>query len=160
MINLFKKILIVFAIIGVVAVIGFVALGYGTYKVADEALKEKEPQLRQYLQMDEAAQNKYVLDNIIEVSAKVDLDKDGKPEDKEKFERFLKLNAQPDIQKALVDVGRSLMASAIILSEPIVNDMTPDIKAKYEKEAEDFETRTEKYKKLIEAADPSLVEDK
>lgn len=152
-----KKILIGVVILGVI-VVAF--MGYGTYKVADEALKDKEPQLRQYLQMDEAAQNKYVLDNIIEVSAKVDLDKDGKPEDKEKIERFLELNKRPDIQKALVDVGRSTVAKFIMMSEPIVKDMTPDIKAKYEKESEEFDMRAEKYKKLIEAADPSLVEDK
>lgn len=152
-----KKILIGVVILGVIIV---ALMGYGTYKVADETLKEKEPQLRQYLQMDEAAQNKYVLDNIIEVSAKVDLDKDGKPEDKEKIERFLELNKQPDIQQALVDVGRSTVAKFIMMSEPIVNDMTPDIKAKYEKEAEEFDMRAEKYKKLLEAADPSLVEDK
>lgn len=152
-----KKILIGVVILGVI-VVAF--MGYGTYKVADEALKDKEPQLRQYLQMDEAAQNKYVLDNVIEVSAKVDLDKDGKPEDKEKIERFLKLNTQPDIQKALVDVGRSTMANLIMMSEPIVKDMTPDIKLKYEKEAEEFDMRVEKYSKLIGAADPSLVEDK
>lgn len=152
-----KKILIGVVILGVIVV---ALMGYATYTVADEALKEKEPQLRQYLQMDEAAQNKYVLDNIIEVSAKVDLDKDGKPEDKEKIERFLELNKQPDIQQALVDVGRSTVAKFIMMSEPIVKDMTPDIKAKYEKEAEEFDMRTEKYKKLLEAADPSLVEDK
>lgn len=152
-----KKILIGVVILGVI-VVAF--MGYATYTVADEALKEKEPQLRQYLQMDEAAQNKYVLDNIIEVSAKVDLDKDGKPEDKEKIERFLELNKQPDIQQALVDVGRSTVAKFIMMSEPIVKDMTPDIKAKYEKESEEFDMRVEKYKKLLEAADPSLVEDK
>ena len=157
MIILLKKILIGVVILGVIVV---ALIGYGTYTAADEALKQHEPQLRQYLQMDEAAQNKYVLDNIIEVSAKVDLDKDGKPEDKEKIERFLKLNTQPDIQKALVDVGRSTVAKFIIMSEPIVKDMTPDIKAKYEKEAEEFDMRAEKYRKLIEAADPSLVDDK
>lgn len=157
---MFKKILIVFAIIGVVAVIGFVALGYGTYKVADEALKEKEPQLRQYLQMDTDAQNKYILDNINLILTKVDLDKDGKPEEKEAIEKLMKLNEQPDIQKAIVDVGRSLMASAIILSDSIVKDMSADIKAKYEKEAEELETRAQKYSKLVEAADPSLKSDK
>ena len=83
-----KKILIGLLILGVVGIIGIFALGYGTYKVADEALKEKEPQLRQYLQMDVEAQNKYVLDNIQELSAKIDLDKDGKLEDKEQWEKL------------------------------------------------------------------------
>ncbi len=45
-----KKILIVFALIGMLAV---ALLGYGTYKVAEEKLQENEPLLRQYMQMTE-----------------------------------------------------------------------------------------------------------
>ena len=152
-----KKILLGVVVLGVILV---AIMGYGTYKVADETLKEKEPQLRQYVQMDEAAQNKYVLENINELFSKIDLDNDGKPEDKEKLERLMKLNEQPDIQAASINIGRSLLASVILLSDPIVNDMSAEVKAKYEKESSELETRMEKYQKLIEAADPSLVADK
>ena len=152
-----KKILIGVVILGVIL---FALFGYGTYKVANEALKEHEPQLRQYLQMDEATQNKYILDNMNELFTKVDLDKDGKPEDKEKLKRLMKLNEQPEIQKAFIDVGRSTLASIIMLSDSIVKDMSADIKAKYEKESEEFEARADKYSKLIEAADPTLKDDK
>ena len=148
-----KKILIGVVILGFIL---FALFGYGTYKVANEALKEHEPQLRQYLQMDEATQNKYILDNMNELFTKVDLDKDGKPEDKEKLKRLMKLNEQPEIQKAFIDVGRSTLASIIMLSDSIVKDMSADIKAKYEKESEEFEARADKYSKLIEAADPTL----
>ncbi len=150
-----KKILLGVLILGVLA---FAIIGYGTYKVADETLKDKEPQLRQYLQMDEAAQNKYILDNINEILTKVDLDNDGKPEDKEKLELLMKLNEQPDIQKALIELGRSLVAGVIMLSEPIVNDMNSDIKAKYQKEYDEFERRLDKYSKLVEAAEPRLAQ--
>ncbi|MBR0288115.1 MAG: hypothetical protein IJQ82_03975 [Selenomonadaceae bacterium] len=148
-----KKILIGVVILGFIL---FALFGYGTYKVANEALKEHEPQLRQYLQMDEATQNKYILDNMNELFTKVDLDKDGKPEDKEKLKRLMKLNEQPEIQKAFIDVGRSTLANIIMLSDSIVKDMSADIKAKYEKESEEFEARADKYSKLIEAADPTL----
>ena len=148
-----KKILIGVVILGFIL---FALFGYGTYKVANEALKEHEPQLRQYLQMDEATQNKYLLDNMNELFTKVDLDKDGKPEDKEKLKRLMKLNEQPEIQKAFIDVGRSTLANIIMLSDSIVKDMSADIKAKYEKESEEFEARADKYSKLIEAADPTL----
>ncbi|MBQ3451634.1 MAG: hypothetical protein IJL12_04595 [Selenomonadaceae bacterium] len=155
---MFKKILIVFAIIGVIAVIGFVALGYGTYKIADGVLTKYEPQMRQYIQMDEAAQNKYVLENIGKFLAdvKIDIDRDGKPEDKESIKRLLELNTQPEIEKALINVGRSLMAMGITASDSIVKDMSADVKAKYEKETEEFEARLNKYSELIEAADPSF----
>ena len=145
-----KKILIGLVIFGAI----FVAfMGYGTYKVADEFLKEKEPQLRQYIQLDEAAQNKYILDNVNELFMKVDLDKDGKPEDKENLERLMKLNAQPEIQAAFVNVARSIMAGAILYSDPIVKDMSADVKAKYQKEADEFEARADKYSNLVEAAE-------
>ena len=152
-----KKILLGLVILGVIA---FGIIGYGTYKVADEALKEHEPQLRQYLQMDEAAQDKYILENIDDLLSKVDLDKDGKPEDKEKLERLKELNTRPEIQKALGEVGRSLMALMIMASEPIVKDMTSELQAKYTKESEDLEARIDKYSKLLEAADPRLKADK
>ena len=152
-----KKFLIGAVVLGVIVV---ALMGYGTYKAVDEKLKEKEPQLRQYLQMDEAGQNKYILDSMNEIFDKIDFDKDGKPEDKEEIERLLKLNSNPDIQNALVDVGRSVVASAIMLSEPIVKDMTSEIKAKYEKEVEEFESRADKYQKLVEAADPTLKKNK
>lgn len=148
-----KKILIGVVILGAILLAIF---GYGTYKVADEVLKEAEPRLRQYIQLDEAAQNKYILDNMNELFTKADLDKDGKPEDKEKLQRLMKLNEQPEIQKAFIDVGRSVIAGFILLSEPIVKDMSADTKAKYEKESKDFEARADKYSKLVEAADPTL----
>ena len=155
MITLLKKILIGVVVLGVILV---ALLGYGTYKVADETLKEHEPQLREYLQLDEAAQNKYILDNFNDLLSDVDLDKDGKPEDKEKIQRLMKLNEQPEIQKAFIDVGRSVLAGLIMFSDPIVKDMSADIKAKYEKESSEFEARADKYSKLVEAADPTLKE--
>ena len=152
-----KKILLGVVILGVIA---FAVIGYGTYKVADEALKDREPQLRQYLQLDETAQNQYILENIDELLSKVDLDKDGKPEDKENFARLKELNSQPEIQKALIDTGRAVIATGIMLSEPIVNDMSAEVKAKYQAESDEFEARIDKYSKLIEAADPSFKADK
>ena len=144
-----KKILLGVLILGVVVV---ALMGYGTYKVADEVLKEKEPQLRQYVQMDEAAQNKYIADNVTELLAGIDLDKDGKPEEKEQLERLKQANTNPEIQQALVDLGRSFMASAALMSEAVSNDLSADAKAKYQKESEQFETRLDKYGKLLEAA--------
>ena len=142
-----KKILLGIAVLGV---IGVAVLGYGTYKFADEALKEHEPQLRQYMQMDAAAQNKYILDNAQEIFAKVDLDKDGKPEDKEQWELMKQLNQKPEIQSAMIEVGRSVYAGTIMFSDSIVKDMSADVKAKYQAEADQFEARMDKYTKLLE----------
>lgn len=148
-----KKILIGIVVLGAILI---AILGYSTYKVADEVVKEAEPRLRNYLQMDETAQNQYILDNFNEVLPEVDFYKSGKPEDKERLQRLMKLNEQPEIQKAFIDVARSSLASLILSFEPIVKDMSADTKAKYEKESKEFEARADKYTKLIEAADPTL----
>ena len=50
-----------------VLIAGGALMIYGTYKVADEVLTEKEPQLRQYIQLDEAAQNKFVMEHADEL---------------------------------------------------------------------------------------------
>jgi hypothetical protein len=148
-----KKILLGALILGIIA---FAIIGYGTYKIADEALKEQEPKLRQYVQMDEAAQNQYVLENIEELLSKIDVDENDPADKKEKWERIRELNAQPEIQSALINVGRSFTASVIMISSSIVEEMTPETKEKYEKEAKEFEARMEKYKDLVNAADPTL----
>ena len=100
------------------------------------------------------------MERIDDILSTADLDKDGKTEDKETIERLKELNTQPEIQKALTQFGRSVIATGIMLSEPIVNDMTPEVKEKYQKEVDELETRLDKYSKLIEAADPRFKADK
>ena len=65
-----KKILL--TIIAVLVAGGALML-YGTYKAADEFVKKNEPQLRQYIQLDEAAQNKYVLENADDILAQAEV---------------------------------------------------------------------------------------
>lgn len=144
-----KKVLLT---IVAVLVAGGALMIYGTYKAVDETLKGKEPQLRQYMQMDEVAQNQYILDNFSEIMAGVDLDKDGKPEDREDFEKFMRANENPEIKQQLVDVGRSFMATAIMMSDGIAKDISADIEAKYQKEVDELEARIDKYLKSLEAA--------
>ena len=146
---MWKKVLL--TIVAVLVAGGAVML-YGTYKAVDEAVKSKEPQLRQYVQMDAAAQDKYIVDNFTELLNGADLNKDGKPEDKETLERFKQANTNPEIQKALVELGRSFLASAALMSESITKDMSADVKDKYQKESDQLETRLDKYSKLLEAA--------
>lgn len=44
------------------------------------------------------------------------------------------------------------MAKAILMSDSITKDMSDDVKAKYQKESEQFESRADKYSKLVDAA--------
>ena len=145
---MFKKILLVVLVL--LAIIGAFTI-YGSYKVVDNAIKLKEPQMRQYVQMDEAAQNKYIVDNYLEIMDGVDINKDGTPEEKAELELLKQVNTAPDVRKALVEMGRSLMATAVLMSDNVTNELSADDKAKYQQERSQLETRLEKYNKLLEA---------
>lgn len=146
---MFKKILLVVLVL--LAIIGAFTI-YGSYKVVDNAIKLKEPQMRQYVQMDEAAQNKYIVDNYVEIMDGVDINKDGTPEQKAELELLKQVNTAPDVRKALVEMGRSLMATAVLMSDNVTNELSADDKAKYQQERDQLTTRLENYNKLLDAA--------
>ncbi len=146
---MWKKVLLVILVI--LAIIGAFTI-YGSYKVVDNAIQAKEPQLRQYVQMDEAAQNKYIVDNYTDIMDGVDINKDGTPEQKAELELLKQVNTAPDVRKALVEMGRSLMATAVLMSDNVTNELSAEDKAKYQQERSQLETRLEKYGNLIEAA--------
>ena len=123
---------------------------YGTYKVANDALKEQEPQLRQYMQMSEADQNKYILENAEKLFANVAAD--AKPEEKEDLEFIEKTKNDPEVQKALVDLGRSIMAKAIVHSDALVKEMSDTVKANFTAESDNFTAALEKYGDVLDAA--------
>lgn len=143
-----KKILL--AILAILAIVGAVAL-YSTYKVVDTSIKLKEPQLRQYVQMAEAAQNKYIVDNYVEIMDGMDINKDGTPEQKAELELFKQMNTDPNVKQALIELGRSLMATAVLMSDNVTNELSAENKAKYEQERDQLTTRLENYNKLLEA---------
>ena len=146
---MFKKILLVIVVL--LAIIGAFTI-YGSYKVVDNAIQAKEPQLRQYVQMDEAAQNKYIVDNYMEIMDGIDINKDGTPEQKAELELLKQVNTAPDVRKALVEMGRSLMATAVLMSDNVTNELSADDKAKYQQERDQLTARLEKYSDLVEAA--------
>ena len=141
-----KKILI-----GVVVlfIAGAALMTYGTYKVADEVLKEQEPQLRQYIQLDEAAQNQYVMEHASELLNEI-MQQDVKPEDKENIELFNAAQKYPEVQQALLQVGRSFLAEAIVHSDAIVKDLSADVKAKYQAEADKFTDNLKAYGEILQ----------
>lgn len=155
MIKMLKKV-----ILTVVAVLiaGGALMLYGTYKVAnvaiDEALKEHEPQLRQYMQMSEAEQNQYVLDNAAVLMK--DIIADAKPEEKADMELIEKTKDDPVVQKALVELGRSVTAKAILRLDTLTADMSAEVKAKYQKESDEFKSKLEAYGQAVKAAEKNL----
>lgn len=146
-----KKILIT---VVVLLIVGGALMIYGTYKVANEVLKEQEPMLRQYVQMTEEEQNKYILEHADEIITKAAAN--AKPEEKADVELVEATKNDPAVKKALVDLGRALLAVAIMHSEPIVNDINDDLKAKFQQEKDDLTNRLEKYGNALETAKEKL----
>lgn len=143
-----KKILLT---IIAILVAGGAMMIYGTYKAADEYVKEKEPQLREYVAMDETAQNKYVLENADELLAQVTAEVE--PEEKANVDLFNEIKGDPAVQKALTDLGRAVMAVAILHSEKIVEDLSENVKAQFESEKSQLKARLEKYGEVLEEAE-------
>lgn len=132
-----------------VLIAGGALMIYGTYKVADEVLTEKEPQLRQYIQLDEAAQNKFVMEHADELLNEM-MKQQVKPEDKEDVELFNAAQKYPEVQAALLKVGRSFFAEAIVHSDAIVKDLSADVKAKYQSEADKFTDNLKAYGEIVQ----------
>lgn len=145
----------VFLIVGILAIMVFVVLGVtmcGVMKVADEWVKEKEPELRQYVQMTEIEQNEYVEKHKDELFRRVEEYVEAHQENasKEVREKWAEFEKDPEAKAAGIQLGRSIVAALIMASEPIIKELSADDNAKYEKEASETEDRTEIYKKLLE----------
>ena len=135
-------------------IVGGALMIYGTYKVTDEALKEKEPILRQYVQMTEEQQNNYIIEHVDEIIDQAATS--NKPEEKAGAEILEATKNDPAVQKAVVDLGRALLAAAVMHSEPLVKDMNDSLKAKFQKEKDDLTNRLEKYSDALKAAEEKL----
>ena len=60
------------------------------------------------------------------------------------------------MQKATTELGRAILAAAILHSEPIVKDMNAQLKAKFEQEKAEFTDRLTKYGETLDAAGKAL----
>lgn len=152
-----KKILV---ILGILAFVGIVTLGVttcGVMKIADDWLKEKEPELRQYVQMTEEEQNSYVEKNLDELLRRIEVYAKNNKENSTPEERevWKKIENDPEVKAAGLQLGRSFVAMFIISSENITKDLSVEDKEKYENEANELEKRTDVYTKALEKYIPA-----
>lgn len=147
-----KKIL---AIIGAIVIVGIIVLGVttcGVMKIADNWAKEKEPEMREYIKMSVEDQNAYVEKNMNELFTKLNIYGEKHPEDftAEDKENLQKAENAPDAKAAGIQLGRALVAMFIVSYDPILNELSDEEKAKYEKEAEEVDARTDAYLKILD----------
>lgn len=141
------------ALLTIVAILvaGGAMMLYGTYKAADDFVAKNEPQLRQYAQMDEAAQNQYVVEHADELLSQAAVN--AKPEEKADVAFLNRIKDDPAVQKAVADLGRAIMAAAILHSDAIAQDLNDTLKAKFAQEKSELTNRLEKYGEALEAAE-------
>ena len=144
------------ALLTIVAILiaGGAMMLYGTYKAADDFVAKNEPQLRQYAQMTEAEQDTYVIEHADEILLQAEAN--AKPEDRADTELLIKIKDDPAVQKALADLGRAIMAVAILHSETVAQDLNDTLKAKFEAEKSQLKSRLEKYGEELKAAEARL----
>lgn len=153
---MFKKILIGLLVLGLIAGVGIAAITYfAVDSTLDEIVKEKEPQLRQYIQLDEAAQNQFVLEHGSELMATIL--KESEPEEKAEIELAQKANQEPEVQKAFIQLGRSLFAKGVLRSETLSKNLPDDTKAKFQAEADKFTDNLKVYGEILEKAKKRIL---
>lgn len=138
-----KKILM---IVGALVLVAIVVLGVtmcGVKQVAEEKLKEKEPELRQYVQMTEVDQNTYVEKNMKELFTTI-IGELAEEQEVPK-ENLKNLESDPEAKAASLQLGRSIVAMLIISSDNIVKDLSPADKDKYTKESDELSNRLDAY---------------
>ncbi|MBR5913544.1 MAG: hypothetical protein IKZ58_04215 [Selenomonadaceae bacterium] len=147
-----KKILVVLGIFAFVAIVTLGVTTCGVMKIADDWIKEKEPELRQYVQMTEDEQNAYVEKNRDELLRRIKVYAEKNPENTspEQKETWKKIVEDPEVKAAGLQLGRSIVALLISSSDNITKDLSAEDKAKYEKEANELQERTDIYTKLLE----------
>ena len=136
-----KKIFIGVVVLGIIVA---ALLGISTYMFADEVVKAHEPQLRQYIQLDTAAQNEYIIKNADELLLQAATEA-TEPQDKAEMELLNKAKDDPEFRKALVDLGRSFLARAIMHSDAIVKEMSEAQKTQYQNEADKLSASIKEY---------------
>lgn len=138
--KLWKKILIGVAIL---AALGLGLLGYGTMKVADVYSEKIKPDMQRYVQMTREDQDKYVIDHLQELM------KATQNEDSDATVMLEAMQNNPDVRQAGIEMGRSVCASLIGLSDDIMDSLSPEDKKKYEQEAKALDSRTDRFEELL-----------
>lgn len=146
-----KKVLIGIGIVVVLGVVIMSLLGYGAVKMASDKFEEHKPELRQYISMTVDEQNAYVEKNLDSLLSQVIKDSNN-AEDQANFE---KLKNAPDAKAAGIELGRSILAMAILSSDELTAELQDNVKAKFQKEFDELNTRVDNWTKIADKYVPN-----
>ena len=138
-----KKILM---FIGLLAVLGIGAMMFLGNKI-ETKLAEKEPEFRQYLTMTTEQQNAYVEKNFFEFFGSIT---DYSTKEEQAKVALEKIKADPEGLKIAIDMGSSMVAQLILSNENILKDLSADVHNKLKAEADEGNSRDEKFKTYMD----------
>lgn len=146
-----KKILMgigVLAILGVVAVGGF---SYYAYDKVTAVIEKRMPEFRQYVTMTTEEQNAYVSKNIDEIYEEMlDLFGGNSLEKSELKSALNEMDKNPELKQAKINWGRSAVARLIFLNfDDIVKNLSPEVLEKLKADEEAYEVNLLEYRKQM-----------
>ncbi len=145
--KLWKKILIgLFVLIA----IGVGLIGFGMFKGYQMYTEKIEPDMKRYVTMTKQEQDQYVFSKLGDLYGFVDRLDDS---EKGKAVHEAMMN-DPAARQAGLEWGRALCAGIIKDSKEITATLSAADKAKYEKEAENFEAKNQRFQKELERLAP------
>ena len=145
--KLLKKILIG---IVVLIMIGVGLIGFGVFEAKKAYTEKIEPDMKHYVTLTQQEQDEYVLSKLGELYS-LSYKRDITPEQKAALNA---LQNDPAIRQTGLVWGRSLCAIIITESKDISATLSPEDKAKYKKEAEDFDSKSDRFQKEMERVLP------
>ena len=137
--------------VGLLAILGIGAMFFLENKI-ESKFAEKEPEFRQYVTMTPEEQNAYIEKNLFELLDTITNYSTRKEQATVEIEN---LKADPEALKAAVALGRSMVASLILANENILKDLSAEVHNKLQAEADEGDSRAEKFKVYSEKYFPS-----
>ncbi|MCR5833567.1 MAG: hypothetical protein K6G55_02850 [Selenomonadaceae bacterium] len=152
-----KKIFIGMITLGVGILVGFTSAHYIKYQTVDDMIAEKQDDFKYYMTLSHEEQNEYVLKHINEILTLVR--REAKTEqEKIELQNIVESEDNPVLKKAMIEFGRSIMATGIVASETIFQGLSEEVKLRYENESGKLSYRFENYLTALENTGTKPVE--
>lgn len=135
-----KKFLMAVGVLAIIAVVAMVVI----FNKFDSAIQEKVPEFRQYVTMTTEDQNTYVEKNIDNFLMQFGFVGDTAEEKAD----YQEIKNNPEIRAALIDLGRSMVATLIVSSE-VYNELDNETKAKIKTESDQRNMRHAKLNDVL-----------
>lgn len=132
---------------GIVFIIAVVAgvTACGIVSITEDFLKEREPEMLKYVQLNAQEQNEYVEKNLDEIlrSAQVYVNAAAQ-------ENWDAIRKDPEVHEAAIKLARSFCAAFVLHLDTVKKNLSAEDLARYEEEANSAEGHIDEFKKALE----------